>query len=142
MTITALNTITGLLIGVDGTTTEQHLDRVEGSVLRQLQRLVGAEDIEALPLRDCPNKPGRAVDAWCASGHGPQPNWVATALVALISDGPGRVLHGPVVVLTSDQRTGRCHGLPAALAEGIGTAATLLGQAPRIAGQVDQALRV
>lgn len=141
MTITALNTVTGLLIAVDGTTSRQHLHRVEGTVLTGLRDLVGAENIESVPLRDCPNKPGRTVDAWTAAGDGLQPNWVATALAALVSDDHRRVLHGPVVLLTTDQRTGRCHGLPAELVAGIGTAASHLAQASTIAVKVEQALR-
>lgn len=140
MTITSLNTVTGLLIAVDGTTSTQHLHRVEGAVLAGLQDILGTEKIEATPLRDCPNKPGRTVDAWTAAGDDLQPNWVATALAALVSDDRSRVLHGPVVVLTTDQRTGRCHGLPSELIAGIGTAVARLAQASTIAGKVEQAL--
>lgn len=141
MTITSLNTVTGLLIAVDGTTSRQPLHRVEGTVLAGLQGLVGAEDVESVPLRDCPNKPGRTVDAWAAAGSDLQPNWVATALAALVSDDHRRVLHGPVVLLTTDQRTGRCHSLPSELVGGIGTAASRLAQASTIAGKVEHALR-
>lgn len=141
MTITSLNTLTGLLIGVDGTTSQPQLHRVEGSVLAELQGIVGVDEIDSLPLRGCPNKPGRTVDAWAATGNDLQPNWVATALAALVSDDHRRVLRGPVVLLTSDQRTGRCHGLPAVLADGIGKAASYLGRASTIAPKVAQALR-
>ncbi|PZT99646.1 MAG: hypothetical protein DI630_16520 [Gordonia sp. (in: high G+C Gram-positive bacteria)] len=141
MTIASLNTVTGLLIGVDGTTSRQHLHRTEGSVLADLQAIIGADEVEALALRDCPHQPGRTVDVWTATGGGLQPNWVATALAALVSDDHSRVLYGPVVLLTSDQRTGRCHALPAALVDGIGTAAARLGEASTIAGKVEQSLR-
>lgn len=141
MTITPLHTITGLLVAVDGTTSRQHLHRTEGNLLAELQNIVGVAEVEALPLRECPNQPERTVDAWTAAGGDLRPNWVATALAALVSGDHSRVLYGPVVVLTSDQGTGRCYDLPATLVDGIGTAAAHLGQASTIAGKIEQALQ-
>lgn len=141
MTITSLNTVTGLLIGVDGTTSRQPLHRAEGSVLAELQAIVSADSVEPLALRDCPGQSGRTIDAWTATGGDLPPNWVATTLAALVSGNHRRILHGPVVLLTADQRTGRSHGLPSDLVEGIGIAAERLGKASRIAGKVEQALR-
>ncbi|MEW1938729.1 hypothetical protein AB0331_15330 [Dietzia maris] len=141
MTITSLNTVSGLLIPVDGTTSRQHLHRVAGTVLADLQHLLGVENVESVPLRDCPGKPGRRVDAWTAAGDDLRPNWVATSLAALVCDDHRRVLHGPIVLLTTDQRTGRCHDLPPELVTAIGTAAARLGKASTIAAKVQHALR-
>lgn len=141
MTITSLNTVTALLIGVDGTASRRELHRVEGDVLVDLQTIVGSDEVESVALRDCPAQAGRTVDAWVAAGDGLRPNWVASALAALVSDDHGRILRGPVVLLTSDRHTGRCHGLPAGLVEAISTAAARLGQASTIAGKVEQAVR-
>lgn len=140
MTITALNTVTGLLVDVDGTVRPHQLDRSSGD-RTALQAAMGGEDVQSWALKDCPNQPTRTVEAWTQAGNTGPVNWVATALAALITSDHGRTLHGPVLLLTADKRTGRCHDLPAVLADGIGKAASYLGRASTIAPKVAQALR-
>ncbi|MFL0579616.1 hypothetical protein [Dietzia sp. 179-F 9C3 NHS] len=138
MPVTPLHSITGLRIDIDGSVTEHEVPVDGDSALDGMYAVLGVDTVDVATLRPCPGSPGRTLDAWVDDSGmlNSVPNWIGTGLAALMSDDHTRVLYGPILLLVTDERTGRSHSVPRQLRAAIGEAARLLGQSQRVQRQV------
>lgn len=134
-------TLTGIVINVDGTVTERQLRSTDGALLDDMYATIGADTVDVVQL--CPTPDGaNRIDAWVDDdgAFNSQPNWVASALAAVLTRDSSRILIGTVLLLASDPRTGASISVPEGSRAAITEAAGHLSRASNIRRRVSEAV--